>query len=111
MPDDDVISVITRGFAGMQEQFRERDKATAMLSEKMVGVEFKLDQLKEATAKIEADMSRAETERIKIRVENLETATKEFKTKQDSNAAWIRGLLVSVVLLLLGVIFNYVRTK
>lgn len=111
MPEDDVISIITRGFAGMQEQFRERDKATQQLSEKMVGVELKLGQLKEMTEKIEQEVSRAENETLKLRVTNLEKANDDLKKRQDSNATWIRGLVAGVILLLIGVLFNFIMAR
>ena len=107
---EQLILEVTRGFAGMREQLRERDERVTLLSEKMVGVELKIDQLKETLTKVEADMTKAETERIKIRVDNLEEANKEFKKKQDDNAKWIKGLVASVIILLLGFLLNFVRT-
>lgn len=108
---DSVISVVTRGFAGVQEQLRERDAKVTLLSETMVGVVLKIDQLKETLTKVEADMSKAETERIKIRVENLETANTKLENKQIGNATWIKGLVTSVIILLIGFILNFIRIQ
>lgn len=108
---DNVISVVTRGFSAIQEQLRSRDTKVAELSEKMVGVELKIDQLKETLTKVESDMSKAETERIKIRVDNLEIANKELKDKQNENAKWIKGLIGSVVVLLIGFLLNFIRIQ
>lgn len=113
MPDsqDNIVAIVTRGFAGVNEQLRERDGKVSLLSEKMVGVELKIDQLKETLTKVEADMSKAETERIKIRVENLETANSELKAKQAENAKWIKGLVTSVIILLIGFLLNFIRIQ
>lgn len=35
--NDNVVAVVTRGFASVQEQLRERDAKVSHLSEKMVG--------------------------------------------------------------------------
>jgi chromosome segregation ATPase len=109
--DDDrnLISEVTRGFAGIREQIQARDDKVTSLSEKMIGVEYKIDQLKETLTKVESDMSKTENERIKMRVDALEEAHKESKIKQAENAKWIKGLVASVIMLLLGFIFNFIR--
>lgn len=105
----DLISEITRGFAGLRDQIQARDERVSQLSDKMIGVEYKIDQLKETLTKVEADMSKAENERIKMRVDNLEEANRKFEVKQTENAKWIKGLLASVILLLLGFLLNFIR--
>lgn len=109
--ENNVVAVVTRGFSAIQDQLRERDTKVSLLSEKVVGIEIKIDQLKETLTKVEADMSKAETERIKIRVDNLEEANKDIKTKQSENAKWIKGLVGSVVILLIGFILNLLWTR
>lgn len=104
-----LITEITRGFEGMRSLIRERDDRVAQLSEKMIGVEYKIDQLKETLAKVEADMSKAETERMKMRLENLETANQKIEVKQAENVKWIKGLIASVILLLAGFLLNFIR--
>jgi benzoyl-CoA reductase/2-hydroxyglutaryl-CoA dehydratase subunit BcrC/BadD/HgdB len=104
LPDDqDVIRTVTRGFENLDKQIRDRDDKVSSLSEKMVGVELKLDQLKETLA------NKNETEKLAMRVGTLEETNKELKTKQADNAKWIKGLATSVVLLLLAIIFNAIR--
>lgn len=104
-----MITEITRGFAGIREQIQERDARVSLLSDKMIGVEYKIDQLKETLGKVEADMSKAENERIKMRVDALEKCNEGFQKKQDDNAKWIKGLIASVVILLLGFLLNFIR--
>lgn len=106
---DEITSIVTRGFAAVHEQLRERDGKVAQLSEKMVGVEFKIDQLKETLTKVEADMSKAETERIKMRVDLLEKSNEKSEKRQDENARRIKGLVVSVIVLLIGFVLNFIR--
>jgi chromosome segregation ATPase len=104
-----LIAEITRGFESVRTQIHERDNRVAELSEKMVGVEFKLDQLKETLTKLEADISKAENERMKLRVDNLEKTSEKFEQKQIENAKWIKGLIASVILLLVGFLLNFIR--
>lgn len=105
MPDElkDLVENITRGFAGLGVQIRERDDKVVSLSEKMVGVELKLDQLKETLT------NRNDTERLAGRVGALEESQKETRIKQGDNAKWIKALLASVILLLLGFLLNFIR--
>lgn len=107
--DNEIITLVTRGFAGVQTSLHERDGKVALLSEKMVGVELKIDQLKETLAKVEIDISKADNERLKLRVDNLEATNVEVKAKQVENAKWIKGLLASVILLLVGFLLNFIR--
>lgn len=102
---EELIDLVKRGFEGTAAQLRERDSKVALLSEKMVGVELKLDQLKETLA------NKLETDRITMRVEMLEAAQGKVETKALDNAKWIKGLAASVILLLLAVIFNAVRIQ
>jgi chromosome segregation ATPase len=113
MADDahDLTLLVTRGFAGMADQLRDRDDKVIKLSDRMIGVELKLDQLKETLGKVETEISKAEIERIKSRLEVLEETNKEVKQKQAENARWIKGLIASVIVLLLGVLFNFLRAS
>ena len=101
--EHELTSIVTRGFTGLHEQLRERDGKVASLSEKMVGVELKIDQLKDTLA------NKMETDRIAVRVDLLEKAATKAETKQGENVKWIKGLAASVILLLLGVLFNFLR--
>lgn len=106
---DQLVGVITRGFANVQEQARERENRIGQLSEKMIGVEFQLAQLNKVIGKIETDMSKSETVQLAMRVAALEEANKDTKAKASDNARWIKGLVASVILLLLGFLFNFLR--
>jgi hypothetical protein len=101
--DPDIVRVVTRGFENLDKQIRDRDDKVSSLSEKMVGVELKLDQLKETLA------NKGETDKIGMRVSLLEDANKELKIKQSENAKWIKGLVGSVIIMILAIIFNAVR--
>lgn len=112
MPDesqDQLVGVITRGFANVQEQAREREARIGQLSEKMIGVEFQLAQLNKTVGKIEADLGKSETVQLAMRVSTLEKAYEDTKAKANDNAKWIKGLIASVIVLLLGVLFNFIR--
>lgn len=109
--EKEIIDLVTRGFQGIEVQLKDRDTRVSILSDKMIGVEMKLDMLKETLIKVETEMSRSEHESIKIKVLNLETLLKEYKDKQDANALWLRGLMVSVILLLVGFLFNFLTIK
>lgn len=104
MPEDqDIVRVVTRGFDNLNNQIRDRDDKVSSLSEKMAVVELKLDQLRDTLA------NKIETATLANRVGRLEEANKELKAKQSENAKWIKGLIGSVILLLLGIIANTVR--
>ena len=101
--DNDLTALVTRGFEGLDTQLRERDVKVAQLSEKVVVVELKIDQLKETLA------NKGETDKIASRVDQLEKAALKTEQKQAENAKWIKGLVGSVILLLLGFVFNFIR--
>lgn len=104
MPEDqDIVRVVTRGFDSLNNQIRDRDDKVSSLSEKMAVVELKLDQLKDTLA------NKIETTTLANRVGQLEEANKELKAKQAENAKLIKGLIGSVLLLLLGIIANTIR--
>ena len=107
--EKDVIAVITRGFASIQEQAKDRDAKVTSLSEKMIGVEFKIDQLNKTLTKVEMDLRESQIGRIEMRVDALESGAADHKAKASDNAKWIKGLAASVIVLLLGVLFNFIR--
>lgn len=109
--DNELTGLLTRGFAGVNEQLRERDADVRKLSENLIRMEGDIKTVTTTLARVEGELSKSESVGVGIRLGNLETQMKEFKTKQDSNATWIRGLLVSVVLLLLGVLFNFLKAS
>jgi len=49
------------------------------------------------------------TDRLTMRVEALEKFAGEIHDKQKDNIKWFKGLFASVILLLLGVLFNFIR--
>jgi hypothetical protein len=104
-----LVELVTRGLAGIQEQLREREGRVSQLSEKMVGVEFQLVQLNKTLGKLESDMATAQISVINQRIHMLEEAAKETKSKAIENGKWIKGLVASVIMLLLGFVFNFLR--
>jgi chromosome segregation ATPase len=112
MPDESqeqLVGVITRGFANVQEQAREREGRISQLSEKMIGVEWQLAQLNKTVARIESEMSKSDTTQLGMRVAALEKANDAINAKASDNAKWIKGLIGSVVLMLLAILFNTLR--
>jgi|ERR1041384_3926732 predicted nuclease with TOPRIM domain len=108
---DGLTQTIARGFERIGEQLREREKEVTELSKNVIRIEGDLKSVNATLSRIDSELSRSENESLKLRVGGLETAQKEFKGKQDSNANWIRGLLVSVILLLLGFLWNLLRDR
>jgi hypothetical protein len=109
--NQELVDTVTRGFSGLHEQLRDRDVKVSQLSDKMIGVEFKIDQLKETLIKVEADMSKAENVQLKLRVDMLEDANKEVKAKQAESGKYIKGLVGSVIVLLIGFLLNFIRIQ
>jgi predicted nuclease with TOPRIM domain len=106
---EELADVITRGFERMGAQLREREKETIELSGNMIRMESKIEVMNATLTKVETEMAKAENIQIKLRVENLETANKEVKNKQSENARWMKGLIASVILLLVGFLLNFLR--
>lgn len=104
MPDEsqELVSLVTRGLANIQEKH-------AHLSESMVGFKFQLEQLNKTLARFEDDLAKAATERLTLRVEQLEEFKRESERKQDDNRKWFKGMLASIILLLIGFLFNFVK--
>jgi hypothetical protein len=112
MPDEtqeQLVAVITRGFANVQEQARERENRISLLSEKMIGVEFQLAQLNKMVGKVEADMGKSETVQLAMRVVALEKANEETRAKANENSKYLKGLLAGFIMLLLGFLFNFIK--
>lgn len=107
--EQNLVSLVTRGLAGIQDQLRERDGRVSSLSEKIIGMEFQLNQACLTLTKMESEIAKAETVKLEMRVMQLEEANKDSRRKQDDNAKWIKGLVASVIMLLLGFLFNFVR--
>lgn len=104
-----VLETVTRGFAGIHDQLRERDGRVSALSDKIIGMEFQLNQACATLSKMEGKIAESETIKLEMRVQQLEEHAKDAKTKQADNAKWIKGLLASVIMLLLGFLFNFIR--
>lgn len=112
MPDEtqeQLVALITRGLASIQDQLRERDGRYNTMSESMIGLKFQVEAMGKTLTKLEADIVKNSTDRLSMRVESLEKFTEETHRKQADNIKWIKGLAGSVILLLLGVLFNFVR--
>ena len=112
MPDESqeqLIGLVTRGLASIQDQLRERDSRYNAMSESMIGVKFQLESMVKTLAKLESDIVKNSTDRLTMRVEALEKFTGEINEKQKDNIKWLKGLLAGVILLLAGVLFNFIR--
>jgi hypothetical protein len=112
MPDesqDQLAALVTRGLASIQDQLRERDTRYNSMSESMIGLKFQVESMAKSLAKMEADIVRNSTDRLTMRVEALEKFAGESDDKQKENVKWLKGLFASVLILLLGVLFNFIR--
>lgn len=112
MPDESqeqLVGLVTRGLASIQDQLRERDTRYNQMSESMIGLRFQVEQMGKTLAKLEGDIVKNSTDRLTMRVESLEKFSDDMQKKQGENARWLKGLLASVIMLLLGFLFNFVR--
>lgn len=111
MPDEsqELVNLVTRGLAGIQDQLRERDTRYNVMSESMIGLKFQVEAMGKTLEKMEHDIVKNSTDRLTMRVETLEKFTDEMHRRQDENVKWLKGLVASVIVLLLGVLFNFVR--
>lgn len=111
MPEEspELVSLITRGLASIQDQMRERDTRASVMSESMIGLKFQVESMSKTLAKLEADIIKNSTDRLSMRVDSLEKFTDALQQKQAENAKWVKGLVASVIMLLLGFLFNFVR--
>ena len=91
------------GFERLAGQIGARDEKVATLSEQMVEVRLKIDQLKDSLT------NKNETDRLGMRVDQLEKTNVKIETKQTENAKWIKGLIASVIILLIGFLLNFIR--
>jgi hypothetical protein len=111
MPEDDLINLVTRGFAGIHDQLRERDDKVARVAENMIRMEGEVKAMTATLNRLDGEMSKAESESLKVRMGAVEQAVKDIRAAQESSALWIRGLLVSVIFLLVGVLFNFLNAR
>lgn len=111
MPDEsqELVNLVTRGLAGIQDQLRERDTRYNVMSESMIGLKFQVEAMGKTLEKMEHDIVKNSTDRLTMRVEALEKFTDEMHKRQADNVKWLKGLVASVIVLLLGVLFNFVR--
>lgn len=111
MPDEsqELVNLVTRGLAGIQDQLRERDNRYTTMSESMLGLKFQVEAMSRTLVKLEGDIIKNSTDRLSMRVDSLEKFTDALQQKQADNAKWVKGLVASVIMLLLGFLFNFVR--
>lgn len=112
MPDESqeqLVGLVTRGLASIQDQLRERDGRYNTMSESMIGLKFQVESMGKTLTKLEADIVKNSTDRLSMRVESLEKFTDEMHRKQADNIKWLKGLIASVIMLLLGFLFNFFR--
>jgi hypothetical protein len=112
MPDESqeqLVGLVTRGLASIQDHLRERDTRYNAMSESMIGLKFQVEQMGKTLDKMEGDIVKNSTDRLTMRVETLEKFSETIHQKQAENMKWFKGLLASVIMLLLGVLFNFIR--
>ncbi len=112
MPDESqerLTELVTRGLTSIQEQLRDRDTRYNSMSESMIGLKFQVEAMAKSLTKMETDIVKNSTDRLTMRVEALENFTKEMGEKQKDNIKWLKGLVAGVILLLAGVLFNFIR--
>lgn len=110
MPDEtELVSLVTRGLAGIQDQLRERDTRYNTMSESMIGLRYQVESMSKVLTKMESDVVKNSTDRLTMRVESLEKFSDTMQQKQADNAKWLKGLVASVVMLLLGFLLNFIR--
>jgi hypothetical protein len=110
MPDDtELVKLVTQGLAGIHEQLRERDIRVSSLSDKIIGMEYRLDEYNRTLNRMGDEVAKAETVKLQMRVGLLETSAEESRKKQAENAKWIRGLIGGMIMILLGMVINMIR--
>lgn len=113
MPTDDeeIIKLLTRGFGGVAAQLQERDERVIKLSETIIRIEGELKAMGGTLTRLEGELARSEGDGLKIRVTNLESLCEKQEKKQDASDTWIRGLLISVIFLLIGLVASFVQSR
>lgn len=109
MPEEDIKTLaeaVTRGFTRTHEQLREREDKVTALSEKMIGIEAELRQINKTLDKVESEMESSETIQLKMRVGTLEKTSEKIEAKAAENSRWIKGLIASVIVLLVAFLLN-----
>ncbi len=106
----ELISIVTRGFAGIDTQLKERDDRVARIAENVIRIEGDLKNINTTLSRLDGEMSKTETGELKIRVGSVESEIKDIKARQEANTRYILGLLVTVILTLMGVIFNFISS-
>src|SRR5689334_848733 len=102
MPDESqeqLVGLVTRGLASIQDQLRERDARYNSMSESMIGLKFQVESMGKTLAKLEGDIVKNSTDRLTMRVDILEKFAGEIHDKQKDNIKWLKGLFASVIIL------------
>lgn len=93
MPNDqELVDLITRGLEAAKERH-------SLMSERVLRMELQFDQVSKL----------AETEKLKMRVEQLEVVNKKHEDKQIETNRRIWGLVAGMIMLLLGFLFNFIK--
>jgi hypothetical protein len=104
-----LVETVTRGFASIHDELRLREGRVSALSEKIIGMEFELTQVSKTLAKMEGEIAKSETVKLEMRVAQLEKSDAERSKKQDENTNRMKGLLISVIILAIGFLLNFIR--
>lgn len=108
---DDLNSLVTRGFDNIRELLGQRDERFNKLSENVARMEENLKMVNQTLSHLDGRMAQAEHDAIRQRVKVLEEGQESVRKTQESNGNWIRGLLVSVIFLLIGVVVNFLLSR
>jgi predicted RNase H-like nuclease (RuvC/YqgF family) len=110
MPENDaLIEQLTRGFSGLRDELRRREETEAKMSERVGLIEYRLGEQSRTLEAIQSDMAKAETVRLKMRVDGLEAANVKAESKQMEISRRIWGLVAGMIMLIVGWLFNFVR--
>ncbi len=95
----------------MGDQLRERDKEISQLRESVIRMEGDIKALSATMGRVETEQAKAETAGLRAKVEDSKAQIEKLEKRLDSNDAWIRALLISMIFLLLGFVFNFVMIR
>ena len=107
--EQNLVTLVTRGLASIQDQLRERDTRYNAMSESMIGLRFQVEAMGKTLEKMQSDIVKNSTDRLTMRVEHLEEFKKDSERDREDHRKWLKGIVASIVLLVIGFLFNFVR--
>ncbi len=106
MDEKELQKLIQSGFAAVSDKLSNRDRETGEIARTLQKLETGFEGMKDSLAMLQKDFKDGELLSIKVKIPFIETGIAELKARIESNDNWIRGLLVSVVLLLAGMLYQ-----